>query len=73
MEHTKFGFYFFIYEAWRELLINLCNEVTKDSNEKISSLFLALFKEVNAAYSKADEENEKACQKMRKKKVIRTT
>lgn len=59
MEHTKFGFYQFIYEAWRHLLINLCEEVIKDSNEKISSLFLTLFWEVNAAYGLADKENKK--------------
>ena len=59
MEHTKFGFYQFIYEAWYHIMMGLCKEANKEGNKKVSNLSLALFRDISKAYKLADKENKK--------------
>ena len=59
MEHTKYGFYLFIYEAWYHILMGLCKEANKEGNKKVSNLSVALFRDISKAYKFADKENKK--------------
>lgn len=59
MEHSKFGFYQFIYHAWHLVLINIRNEADQVKNKKIHYLSLALLEEISTAYNHADEENKR--------------
>ena len=56
IEHTKFGFYQFIYEAWYHLLIDLYIETSNEGNKKVSGLSLALIRDLNKTYNLADKE-----------------